>query len=106
MLVLVQEGQAVRIGRPRVKDPAQAWETNQIGVSKTTQWTFWIAQPESHLVGKKSSMVGVLREAKGLRCTGYYPFSKYALMPTLCKGIALGTADSGVSRQTVHISGA
>lgn len=91
---LVQEGQAVRTDRPRVGDPTRAWEADQIAMSKGTQWTFWVPQPESHLAGKKSSMVGVLREAFGLRWVGHYPFSKYVLMPTLCQGTALGTGDS------------
>jgi len=93
---LVQEGQAIRTGRPRVRDPTQAWEAGQIAVSKGTQWTFWVLQPESHLVGKKSSMVGFLREADGLRWVGHYPFSKYVLIPTVCQGTALGIGDSGV----------
>lgn len=90
---LVQEGQAVRRGRPRVRDPTQAWKADQIAVSKGTQW---VPQPESHLVGKKNSMVGVLREAGGLRWVGHYPFNKCALMPAVCQGAALGMGDSGV----------
>lgn len=74
-----------------------------------------VPQPESHMVGKKSSMVEVLREADGLRWVGHYPF-KYILMLTVCHGVvALSKFVGAVSNKLeilrskgrlCHVSGA